>query len=123
MFLNFSNHASNFWSIMQLEKAKEMGGVVEDIQFPKISGKASFEDVEKIALEISKIILELKPDVVMCQGEFSLTYMVINILRKHDIRTVCACTERVVVEHFVGDKVEKYSEFVFKGFRDYYCNM
>ncbi len=55
----------------------------------------------------------------MCQGEFCLSYHVIERLKKAGVRVVAACSERVVEEVYGKTGTEKKSVFQFIQFREY----
>jgi len=114
MFINFTNHASRLWGKKQ-RKAAEVYGDIFDIPFPAVSPAAPEEDIERTADEYAGRIITLKPDCVLCQGEFNLCYAVTKRLLEKGIKTVAACSERKSVEKD-GKKV---SIFEFTGFRDY----
>lgn len=55
------------------------------------------------------------PEAVLCQGEFTLAFQIINTLLEQDVTVVAACSERVVKEN--GNRKESY--FYFKKFRKF----
>ncbi len=59
MFINVSNHHSSKWSFKQTEAAKEYGTIV-DIPFPNVSPYYTKEEVENLANEYLKKILEFE---------------------------------------------------------------
>lgn len=119
VFVNFSNHPSNDWSEDQIEAARKYGEVV-DVPFPSLEPGLDEADIQTIGnVCIEKIIAE-KPTVVMCQGEFTLTFYVVSSLLEKGITCVAACTKRVASETKLEDgTVRKESLFVFDGFRKY----
>ena len=122
LFINFSNHPSDNWSNEQKRKAIEMAKQIVDVSFPDVSPEDSEEQVEKMAGQYVEQILRMKPDVVMCQGEFTLCYCVIQHLINQGIKVVAAVSRRETIERKVGDKTEKKSVFKFVGFREYRNN-
>ena len=119
MFVNFSNHSSDKWSLEQINEAKKYGEIV-DIDFPILSPTFKEEDIKRIGDECVDIILSYNPQVVMCQGEFTLIFYVVSKLMKEGVVCVAACTERVVTEKAQVDGIiEKESLFKFSGFRKY----
>lgn len=118
MFVNLSNHSSNNWSSKQIEEAKRYGDIF-DISFPVVNPNCSKEDIANLALTYLDKILALKPNCVMCQGEFCFTYEMINLLKKENINVVAACSERKTIERLVDNKNEKISVFEFVQFREY----
>ncbi len=121
MFVNFSNHSSTTWDDRQYKAANYYGEII-DIPFPEVPPISGEEDVEKLATRYAdKILKEISAnDAVMVQGEFTLTYAVINLLRQSGIKVVSACSERDVVERIDehGNTIRK-SKFRFVRFREY----
>ena len=119
MFINFSNHPSDKWSPEQINAAHEYGEIV-DFPFPNVDESW---DAEKMTEEIEKngnSIIELKPDAVMCQGEYVMTFGVVRLLKRHGIKCLSAVTKRITVETTLPDgSVEKRSVFKFHSFREY----
>lgn len=119
MFLNCSNHISARWSQEQKLMAEKWGEIV-DYEFPSVSVDANEDDVQDMAEQIAKEIINMQPDAVMCQGEFTLTYSLVNILKKQGIIVLAACSERKTVEKTLSNgDTEKISVFEFKRFREY----
>ena len=119
MFVNCTNHRVEFWSKKQLEEAEKYGEIV-DIPFPNVSSRLTTEEVRKLAYEVVDKILKLAPEVVLCQGEFTLTYTVVTELKKHNIKVVAACSERTAEEYINEEgNNEKKSIFEFVQFREY----
>lgn len=127
MFINLSNHPSDRWSEEQL-KAAQAYGEIREIPFPNVDPESPAEVIQKQAEELVERVLDVlaalkspdsdavaDADVVMCQGEFTLCYRVVTILKEHGIRVVAACTERNV--RMDGD--QKISIFRFVQFREY----
>lgn len=118
MFINFTNHANSKWSDAQLQAAKEYGSIF-DIQFPSIEPECTRADIQRIADEYAKQIIDKSPDCVLCQGEFCLSYAVIDRLKSNGIKVVAACSRREVEEISTADETKKISRFVFVQFREY----
>ena len=120
--INFSNHPSANWSKAQYDTAKEMlhGGEILDIPFPNVSPNMSENEIRILAQTyISKIMSE-NPSIVMCQGEFNLSYQVITELKTREIKVVAACSERDTVEMTLPDgSHKKEAIFKFVRFREY----
>lgn len=118
-FVNFSNHPSKYWSKKQIDEAEKYGEII-DVGFPKVS---PFDSHEEIKIESKKwfdVIISHDPAVVMCQGEFTLCYEVITMLKENKVPCVAACSERKVVEKTLEDgTIEKTAIFNFIGFREY----
>ena len=114
IFINFSNHPSNLWDEEQKAAAQQYGEIV-DYAFPEISSVSTEKEIEQKADEISVDIISKNPAAVMCQGEYTLCYLVIAKLIASGIKTLASCTERVV--SIEGNK--KISIFRFVKFREY----
>ena len=118
MFINFSNHPSSLWSPEQRDAAEEYGEII-DLKFPIIDPSAPSFDIRKMACQYADMIIARSPDVVMCQGEFTLAYNVIHELKKAGIMVVAACSERKTVDTYENGETERISIFEFKQFREY----
>ena len=79
----------------------------------------STDGVRKLAEEYAEKILAKKPDCVMCQGEFCLSWHVIARLKEAGVRVAAACSERIVEEVYGENGTEKRSVFRFVQFREY----
>jgi len=64
---------------------------------------ADTDAVVKLAVESIKRIEEKEPACVLCQGEFTLSYHVIKMLKEKNIPVVCACSERNTTEEAMPD--------------------
>ncbi len=121
MFINFTNHPCANWSNVQIEEAKKFGEI-KDLPFPAISPYASKSEIQDFAQEyvnnILALLVQYEDNAVLCQGEFSLCVAVIEKLKAKNVKVLCACSERRVVETFDGQKNIKKSEFQFVGFRE-----
>lgn len=121
MFINFTNHSVSTWGNAQKEAAEKYGEIKE-VSFPDISPYDSADDIKLLADNYVSQIVSLLPDeednAVLCQGEFSLCVAVIEKLKAKNIKVLCACSERRVVEEFDGEKNLKRSEFYFTGYRE-----
>lgn len=73
MFINFSNHPSVRWSAEQTAAAIEFGDIV-DVPFPDVPAGADTAAVSALADEYCARILDLRADVVLVQGEMSLSF-------------------------------------------------
>ena len=94
-----------------------------DIHFPAISPEMSRDEIYELACrECERIlcILEHESDsAVLCQGEFSFTYLMVRFLQSKKIKVLTAVSERKVKELSEGDISRKEVEFCFQGFREY----
>lgn len=113
-FVNFSNHPSWKWSEEQLRAAQECGEIV-DVPFPSVDEEGDEAYILSLAEEYVKKIVLFEPSAVLCQGEFCLSYQVVNMLKKLNITVLAACSKRCVKE--IGDKKEV--TFNFTKFRKY----
>ena len=122
MFINYTNHPSANWGEKQIRQASEYGEIV-DIHFPAISPEMSRDEIYELACrECERIlcILEYEKDsAVLCQGEFSFTYLMVHFLQSKKIKVFTAVSERKVKELSEGDISRKEVEFCFQGFREY----
>ena len=102
-FVNFSNHPSRGWSELQRNAAEEYGTII-DIPFPAMTKK----------------IIGVQPDAVMCMGEFVLCFKIVQKLKAKGICVLASCSERKAVEHMEKDgTIRKESIFAFCRFREY----
>lgn len=118
MFINFTNHPSAAWSDAQLCAAQAYGEIT-DIPFPMVDPFADTQAVHELADKFAAQIIELAPDCVLCQGEFSLAFAVVERLKRQGLKVVVACSNRRVSEELVDGVTRKIVEFVFCGFREY----
>lgn len=118
VFINCSNHRLSSWTKEQLEAAKQYGELI-DFEFPYVASDMSSSAVIEMASEIVDEIMKFSPSVVMCQGEFTLAYHIISMLKEYGVLVVAACSERIVTEKTVNNVVEKTAIFKFAGFREY----
>lgn len=122
MFVNVSNHPSSRWSDDQREAALTLGGEIRDVQFPNVPPMATNDDVLDMAFDlVDDLFHEIgagQGDVVMVQGEFSLTIAVVNRLHAYGIKCVVACSEREVVETVANGETTKTAVFKFRQFRE-----
>ena len=118
MFINFSNHPSENWLQEQLNVAGEYG-VILDIPFPSVNPHDSYAQVLETAHDYFNKIISYSPNAVLCQGEFTLAYNVINMLKAHGILVLAACSERVASEYSENGATKKVSEFKFISFRNF----
>ena len=109
VFVNFSNHPSNSWDEKQ-KKASEQYGSIEDLSFPMVSAQASM-----LAQDYYRKIMEHHPVAVMCQGEFTLCFRVVELLKQARILVLAACSEQLVTEK----DGKKIVEFEFRQYREY----
>ena len=119
MFINYSNHPSSEWSEAQLAKAKKYGEIV-DIPFLQVDPNFTSEQVRSLAVTEAKKIMSYHPDVVMCQGEMTLLYNIVSVLKANGITVVGATSERkVVMQENLDGVTQKSLIFEFVQFREY----
>ena len=120
-FVNLSNHTSASWSAEQTAAAKAIsGGEIVDVQFPAVPAGAAKESVAQMAADLVEKIKGLNPGAVMCQGEMTLTYEVVRLLKLEEIPAVAACSNRETVEKQDKDgNTVKTAVFRFQQFREY----
>lgn len=119
MFVNCSNHSSAFWSVSQKQGAEVWGKIV-DYPFPYVSPSADETEIKELAEKTVKEIMKMQPEAVMCQGEFTLTYAIVTMLKERGILVVSACSARETTEQPLSDgSVQKISQFRFVRFRKY----
>lgn len=114
-FVNFTNHPVSTWDDSQLAAAKNYGEIAE-LPFPVVKSDADEMEISVLADEITKKIMDLNPAAVLCQGEFTLAYAVINRLKNRGVKVVAACSDRMVETNDEGKKVVT---FHFERFREY----
>ena len=118
-FVNCSNHPSSTWSEKQLTEAEKNGNII-DIAFPSVLPEASEEEIEKMSTELVQEIMALDPDVVMCEGEFTLTFSTVTKLKREGMKVLAACSKRETTEEKMPDgSARKASVFRFVRFREY----
>ncbi|MCR5670313.1 MAG: hypothetical protein K6G10_04845 [Butyrivibrio sp.] len=119
--MNFSNHPHSKWDRNQTEAASKFGDII-DIPFPEVPAEAGENAIYDLAKKcVEQIESTLGDDgAVMVQGEFSLTYAVVTLLKQKGIKALSACSERLVTEEVDenGERVRKV-RFEFKRFREY----
>lgn len=116
MFINFTNHKSVNWEKSQIEASQAYGDIV-DVSFPNVDSQFTEEEVQELAARMVDEIKAYNPSCVLCQGEFTLAYCVITMLKESGIPVVAACSERVVAEYKDGDVYKKTSQFKFVKYR------
>lgn len=67
MFINHTNHPSQYWSDEQLAAAHQYGEVV-DIPFPLIDPALPSGEIGQLVQEYAGRIISLNPQAVLCQG-------------------------------------------------------
>lgn len=93
MFINFTNHPSTQWSAEQKAAAQVYGKVI-DLAFPAIDPATNEAVLDSLAAVYADHILHLSPDAVLCQGECTFVYRVVQRLEAAGIPTLAACSRR-----------------------------
>ena len=126
MFLNISNHPSSRWSPEQLKAAQDLSGgdgIVIDVAFPNVNPAERSEMIRCIASDLIKSlnISDRRPvAAALVQGEFTLSFALISILKEMRVTVVAACSERNVTEATAPDgSTTKVVRFDFVQFRKY----
>ena len=119
LFINLSNHKSAGWSKSQLQAAGKWGEI-EDFLFPEVKPDTTEGEISAIADRLFDEIMKKKPDAVMCQGEFTLSYALINRFKAAEVTVLAACSERNTVEKTLSDgSTQKTAVYKFIQFRQY----
>ncbi len=119
MLINFTNHPSAQWSAEQKVAAQVYGKVI-DLAFPAIDPATNEAVLDSLATVYADHILHLSPNAVLCQGECTFVYRVVQRLEAAGIPTLAACSRRKSQETTYPDgSTLKCSIFAFAGFRRY----
>ena len=125
-FFNVTAHPSTKWSTEQLHAAHgPYAESIVDMGFPQVPPTASREDVQRMAqavLDDIKGHLHGSPAScrVLVQGEMTLVYALVGMLKAAGHVPVAACSERKSVEtQDASGATVKRSVFSFVGFRPY----
>ena len=119
LFINHTNHISSRWGEDQLNAAKQYGEI-KDMPFPAIDPKLDEEEVNTLAGFNAEKIFKLEPEAVLCQGEYTYTFKLVELLKEAGITVLSACSERVAKEIVEEDgSIRRESSFRFVRFRKY----
>lgn len=119
IFLNFSNHPSARWSSEQRAAAETFGRVVDE-PFPPVPANLDERGVELLADEAVLRIMAHHPAAVLCQGEFTLAFAVVERLKAQGVTVLAASSDRVIeIEDDENGGTRKVSVFRFVRFRAY----
>ncbi len=127
MFINYTNHPSNNWSQEQKRAAGQYGEIL-DFRFPDISVLDTEEDLDRLAAKEGERILAAlgnEPSAVLCQGEFTFTYRMVDYFRNavrdgRQFVVLGAVSEREVQEIYQDDETRKQVVFKFRRFRRFF---
>lgn len=116
-FVNLSNLHTNKWSDSMQDAAMDLAndGEIVNVPFPKVDPRATKEDVEELAIKTVEKVLEHNPAAVFCQGEFSLCFKIVEILKAKGIKCYTTCNERIISE----DDGKAIAGFRFVQFREF----
>lgn len=119
MFVNLTNHPSEFWGKKQRDESEKYGEII-DMPFPSVSPYATDGEINSLLQDFLQRIETLRPDCVLVCGEFVLTYRLVAALKKLGIKAVSACSDRISKESLNSDgSIKKESVFEFVGYREY----
>lgn len=107
-FINLTNHPSDKWDENQRKAANEYGTII-DIPFPSVNSTATEAEIEQLCGDIVEKVMKYNPYVVLCQGEFTLAFQIINTLLDKGVVVVAACSERKAIVN--GNRKELYFDF------------
>ncbi len=124
MLINFTNHPSDKWPENQYKTARKIYGTIVDYKFPEVPPEADEEEIKRLAEKYFQMIAaafdscanEPFPHAVHIQGEFTLVYRLVTLLKSSGITCIASTTRRIVKEHEDGTRTYKF-EFV--RFREY----
>ncbi len=123
MLINLSNHPSNKWQKKQISLAAKEYGQIHDMDFPAVPPEFDKKEVQLLAKDLLNKILfmfhnnnnDSGVNVVHIQGEFTLVFSLITLLRSKKIKCIASTSIRDVEE--TGDK--RVIIFKFEKFREY----
>ena len=123
MLINLSNHPAEKWQGNQISLAKEKYGSVQDLPFPQVPPAATKNEVVNLSESLFKQICDIlderannsKPNAVHVQGEFTLVFSLVTMLKESDIVCIASTSNRNVKQE--GNK--KIISFEFIQFREY----
>lgn len=119
IFINFSNHPSANWSKEQYSEAIKYGEII-DISFPDVDPELDSDGIIQLAYEYAEKIMKYKPAAVMCQGEMTLSFKVVEMLKSKGILVLAACSAKEAYYETQSDgSVVKTHRFRFVRFRSY----
>ncbi len=119
IFVNHTNHLSENWSSEQKIAAKSYGKII-DIPFPEVPPNFNSNEIIQMVSKNLQEILKFNPSTVLCQGEFTYTFAMVEELKNLKIPVVAATNERIVEEIKENDgSTKKISTFKFINFRSY----
>jgi len=123
MLINLSNHPSTKWQEKQFTLANKNFGHIYDLDFPAVPPDYNRSQVIKMAKELLDQIMlifnnnnnDLNVNAVHIQGEFTLVFNLITLLKEKNIICIASTSVRDVIE--IGEK--RIINFKFERFREY----
>ncbi|WP_418186832.1 CRISPR-associated protein Csx20 [Aliarcobacter lanthieri] len=123
MFLLFSHKLTQ----TQKDNAIKSFGVKEFIYLPK-NLQELFSNIPSDIYSLKEYLTPIKgflkeyskkDDVVIIQGDFGATFILVNFAKSLELKVVYATTKRVIQEFYEDDKIVKKSIFEHERFREY----
>ena len=121
MFVNLSNHPSATWPANQTQAALALGAPIVDLDFPQVDPGLEGEPFHRLAAATAAAVLATGAQTAMVQGEHTLVYTVVGLLRKAGVRCVAATSHRdsTTTSPAADQSVQKTSVHRFQTFREY----
>lgn len=116
-FVNFSNLHTNRWSDTMQDAAMDIAnnGEIVNVPFPVVDSHMTKEEIYEKAEECVERILKHNPAAVFAQGEFSLCFRIVNLLKERNIPVYTVCHERIISD----EDGKSISGFRFVQFREF----
>lgn len=119
MFINLTNHSSEYWGYKQINASQEYGEII-DIRPPVITGETKDEEISELVESYVKRIIDLAPACILVQAEYVFTHRLVNQLKKRNIFVVAAVSDKRSIEFLnENNNTERTSEFEFVRYREY----
>ena len=94
MLVNLSNHPSSEWPTSQREAALRLESSIVDVPFPDVDPRIDGVEFEELAQETVRRVMAAEARSAMVQGEPTMVFMVVRMLREARVRCYAATTER-----------------------------
>ncbi len=95
-FLNISNHPNAEWDEDQRSAALALGQPIRDLPFPEVPAEADETWIQRMADELAAAATALAPAAALVQGEFTLTFALVDRLEKAGVPCYAASSPRLV---------------------------
>lgn len=118
LFVNFTNHPSESWTIKQLMAAQQYGQLI-DLPFPNVDRDSSEQGIQALVDEYINKINRMslgRTCTIHIMGEMTFTYAMVQDLKSRGYTCVASTSERIVEELPNGVKNVR---FEFCKFREY----